>query len=90
MNLSGDNIGFIIGHRGETLDALQYLTGLVANHVDNSYYRITINTGNYREKREKTLESLARKMAIKAVKTGRNDMPVEDVLISSIDVSVCE
>lgn len=72
LNLSGDNIGFIIGHRGETLDALQYLTGLVANHVDNSYYRITINTGNYREKREKTLESLARKMAIKAVKTGRN------------------
>ena len=65
LNLSGDNIGFIIGHRGETLDALQYLTGLVANHVDNSYYRITINTGNYREKREKTLESLARKMAIK-------------------------
>lgn len=72
LNLSGDNIGFIIGHRGETLDALQYLTGLVANHVDNSYYRITINTGNYREKREKTLESLARKMALKAVKTGRN------------------
>ncbi len=72
LNLSGDNIGFVIGHRGETLDALQYLTGLVANHVDNSYYRITINTGNYREKREKTLESLARKMAIKAAKTGRN------------------
>ena len=40
--------------------------------MDNSYYRITINTGNYREKRKKTLESLARKMAIKAVKTGRN------------------
>ena len=47
------------------------LTGLVANHVDNSYYRVTLNTGNYREKREKTLEVLARKMALKAAKTGR-------------------
>ena len=72
FNLSGEDIGFVIGRRGETLDALQYLTGLVANHVENSYYRITINTGNYREKREKTLEVLGRKMAIKAVKTGRN------------------
>ena len=71
FNLTGDDVGFIIGRRGETLDALQYLTGLVANHVENSYYRITINTGNYREKREKTLEVLARKMAIKASKTGR-------------------
>lgn len=71
FNLSGEDIGFVIGRRGETLDALQYLTGLVANHVENSYYRITINTGNYREKREKTLEILGRKMAIKASKTGR-------------------
>lgn len=72
FNLTGDDIGFVIGHRGETLDALQYLTGLVANHVENSYYRVTINTGNYREKREKTLEVLARKMAQKATKTRRN------------------
>lgn len=72
FNLSGEDVGFVIGRRGETLDALQYLTGLVANHVENSYYRITINTGNYREKREKTLEALGRRMAIKAVKTGRN------------------
>lgn len=71
FNLSGDNIGFIIGHRGETLDALQYLTGLVANQVDDSYYRITINTGNYREKREKTLEILGRNLAFKAIKTGQ-------------------
>ena len=72
LNLSGEDVGYVIGRRGETLDALQYLTGLVANHVENSYYRITINTGNYREKREKTLEALGRKMALKAVKTGRN------------------
>lgn len=70
INIEGEEIGFIIGHRGETLDALQYLTGLVANHIDNSYYRISINIGNYREKREKTLEILGRKLAFKACKTG--------------------
>ncbi len=72
INLTGDDVGFVIGRRGETLDALQYLAGLVANHVDNQYYRITINTGNYREKREETLERLGRKLALKAVKTGKN------------------
>ena len=72
LSLSGEDIGFIIGHRGETLDALQYLTGLVANHIDNSYYRITIDIGNYREKRKETLEILGKKIAVKAVKTGRN------------------
>lgn len=70
INIDGEDIGFIIGHRGETLDALQYLVGLVANHVDESYYRISINIGNYREKREKTLEILGRKLAFKACKTG--------------------
>ena len=70
--LSGDDIGFIIGHRGETLDALQYLGSLVANHVDGSYFRITLDVGNYREKRKETLEALGRKMAARAVKTGRN------------------
>ena len=70
INIEGEDVGFIIGHRGETLDALQYLAGLVANHVDEDYYRISINIGNYREKREKTLEILGRKLAFKAVKTG--------------------
>ena len=70
ITLDGENIAYAIGHRGETLDALQYLTGLVANHVDQSYYRISINIGNYREKREKTLEILGRKLAFKAIKTG--------------------
>lgn len=72
LTLSGDDIGFIIGHRGETLDALQYLASLVANHVDGTYYRITLDVGNYREKRKETLESLGKKMAARAVKTGRN------------------
>ena len=70
ISIAGDDVGFIIGHRGETLDALQYLAGLVANHVDEGYYRISINIGNYREKREKTLEILGKKLAFKAVKTG--------------------
>ena len=71
FNLSGEDVGFVIGRRGETLDSLQYLTSLVANHSDNSYFKVTIDTGNYREKREKTLEILGRKLAFKAVKTGR-------------------
>lgn len=72
ITITGDNIGFVIGHRGETLDALQYLSGLVSNHVENSYYRITLDIGNYREKRRDTLEILGKKMATKAVRTGRN------------------
>jgi len=71
ITLDGEKVSYIIGHRGETLDALQYLTGLVANHVEQSYYRISINIGNYREKREKTLEILGRKLAFKALKTGQ-------------------
>lgn len=70
FEISGDDIGFIIGHRGETLDALQYLTGLVVNHINDEYFRVIINIGNYREKREKTLEILGRKLAFKACKTG--------------------
>lgn len=72
LTLEGEDIGFIIGYRGETLDALQYLASLVANHIDDSYYRITLDVGNYREKRKETLESLGKKMALRAVKSGRN------------------
>ena len=71
FNLSGEDVGFVIGRRGETLDALQYLTSLVANHSEDPYIKVTVNTGNYREKREKTLESLGRKLAFKAIKTGK-------------------
>lgn len=68
--LDGQDIGFVIGHRGETLDSLQYLAGLVANHIGGSYYRIALDIGNYREKRRRTLESLGRKMAEKASARG--------------------
>ena len=71
FNIEGEDIGFIIGRRGETLDALQYLTSLVANRVDNNYFKITVNTGNYRERRQESLETLGRKLAYKAVKTRR-------------------
>lgn len=70
--IEGDNLGVIVGRRGETLDALQYLTVLAANHGVNGYYRVTLNTGNYREKREKTLQSLAGRMANQSLRTHRN------------------
>ena len=72
LSIEEDNIGFIIGHRGETLDSLQYLAGLVANHVGSGYYRIALDIGNYREKRRETLESLGKKMAEKSLRIGRN------------------
>lgn len=71
VDIEGEDVGFIIGRRGETLDALQYLSCLAVKRVDSSYTRVVINTGDYREKREKTLESLGRRLAIKAAKTGR-------------------
>lgn len=69
--LDGAEIGTVIGKRGETLDAIQYLVCLVANRLDGEYVRFTINAGNYREKREETLRSLAQRMAKKVLKTGR-------------------
>ncbi len=72
FELSGDDEGFVIGRRGETLDALQYLTSLVINHNnEDGYIKVTVNVGNYRDKREKTLEILGRKLAFKAIKTGK-------------------
>ena len=71
IDIEGEDVGSIIGRRGETLDALQYLACLAANRIDPAYKRVVINTGDYREKREKTLEALGRRYAIKAAKTGR-------------------
>lgn len=72
LTVEGENLGFIIGRRGETLDALQYLVSLVANRVrENEYLRVTIDVGNYREKRKQSLEDLAHRMAKQASKTGR-------------------
>ena len=68
----GEDYGSVIGRRGETLDAIQYLTRLVINRGSEEYKRVSINVGNYREKRETTLRSLARKNAAKVRKYGRN------------------
>lgn len=74
IDIEGEDVGFIIGRRGETLDALQHLACLVAKRIDSSYKRVVINTGDYREKRKKTLEQLGRRLAIKAAKTGRKSV----------------
>ena len=68
----GDDYGIVIGRRGETLDAIQYLTRLVVNRGSEDYKRVSINIGDYREKREKTLIALAHKNAAKVAKYGRN------------------
>ncbi|MCF8008697.1 MAG: protein jag [Halanaerobiales bacterium] len=65
------DLGIVIGRRGETLDALQYLTSLVVNRDTEDYLRIIIDAEGYRERREKTLERLAKKLAQKAVSKGR-------------------
>lgn len=70
--IEGEGLGIIIGKRGNTLDALQYLTGLVANKSSEPYCRISLDTGNFREKREKSLQGLARKTAIQVSKTGKS------------------
>ena len=71
VNLSGDKMGLIIGKHGETLDSLQYLTSLVVNHDEDSYYKVTVDTENYREKRVASLKKLADRLADKVSLTGR-------------------
>ncbi|WP_077532777.1 RNA-binding cell elongation regulator Jag/EloR [Massiliimalia massiliensis] len=72
LTLVGENLGILIGRHGETLDALQYLTSLVCNRVEGSYFRITLDCGNYREKREEALKELAKKISVKVKRTGRS------------------
>ncbi|MDD3921101.1 MAG: protein jag [Eubacteriales bacterium] len=71
VDIHGDTLGILIGRRGETLDALQYLTSLNVNHGKDEYTRVTLDTENYRAKREEALKRLANRMANRAVKTGR-------------------
>ncbi|OPJ58671.1 RNA-binding cell elongation regulator Jag/EloR [Clostridium oryzae] len=73
IDLSGPNMGIIIGYRGETLDALQYLVSLVVNKDQSQEYkRVVLDTENYRSKREDTLRRLAEKTAYKVKKAGRS------------------
>lgn len=73
VNLSGEDMGVLIGKRGQTLDALQYLTGQVVNKHRSSYIRVKLDTENYRERRRETLETFAVNMAHKVK---RNKRPV--------------
>ena len=69
IELKGRGMGLLIGHRGETLDALQYLTSLVVNKEGQNYKRINLDTENYRQKRQETLRRLAKRLGYKVAKT---------------------
>lgn len=71
INLEGDQMGVLIGKRGQTLDSIQYLTSLVVNKYSDHYIRIKMDTEDYRNRRRKTLESLANNLAMKVKKTGK-------------------
>lgn len=71
INITGDSTGVLIGRRGETLDALQYITSLVVNRNSEKHKRVILDTENYRAKREETLKRLADRLANKVIKTGK-------------------
>ena len=72
FTLEGNGAGSLIGRRGDTLDALQYLTSMVANRGDKDYVRLTIDTCGYREKRRKALQDLAQRISQSVLRTGRS------------------
>lgn len=72
IELSGDEMGVLIGKRGQTLDSLQYLVSLVVNKGSSPYVSILLDTENYRQRRKETLESLAYNLAKKVKQTKRN------------------
>ena len=69
INLEGDNTGDLIGKRGQTLDALQYIVSIIVNKEKEDYYRVKLDTKDYRDRRQKTLENLAKNIATKVKKT---------------------
>ena len=71
IDLSGDEMGVLIGKRGQTLDSLQYLVSLVVNKDVNDYIRVKVDTENYRQRRKETLENLAKNISFKVKKTRR-------------------
>ena len=74
INLSGDEMGLLIGKRGQTIDSLQYLVSLVVNKInkDKDYIRVKVDTEDYRNRRKKTLEELAKNIAYKVKRTNRS------------------
>lgn len=71
VEISGDEMGVLIGKRGQTLDSLQYLISLVVNKGTNEYVRVKVDTENYRQRRRETLENLAKNIAYKVKRTRR-------------------
>ena len=72
INLTGEEMGILIGKRGQTLDSLQYLVSLVVNKESEGYLRVKLDTENYRERRKETLETLAKNIAYKVKRTRRS------------------
>ena len=71
VKMAGENMSMLIGRRGETLDSVQYLTSLCVNRGREDYLRVSLDTENYRAKREEALRKLAVRMANRAKKTGK-------------------
>lgn len=72
IDLSGDEMGVLIGKRGQTLDSLQYLVSLVVNKGKDEYIRVKVDTEDYRQRRKETLENLAKNIAYKVKRTRRS------------------
>ena len=71
IDLSGEDMGVLIGKRGQTLDSVQYLTSLVVNKNTEEYVRVKVDTENYRQRRKDTLENLAKNIASKVRRSGK-------------------
>ena len=72
VELKGDDMGVLIGKRGQTLDSLQYLTNLAVNKNSENYYKVKVDTEDYRKRRKDTLENLAKNIAYKVKRTKRS------------------
>lgn len=72
VDLKGEDMGILIGKRGQTLDSLQYLTNLAVNKHSESYYKVKVDTEDYRKRRKDTLENLAKNIAYKVKRTKRS------------------
>lgn len=72
VELKGDDMGILIGKRGQTLDSLQYLTNLALNKHSDNYFKVKVDTEDYRNRRKETLENLARNIAYKVKRTKRS------------------
>ena len=72
VDLKGDDMGVLIGKRGQTLDSLQYLTNLAVNKHSENYYKVKVDTEDYRKRRKDTLENLAKNIAYKVKRTKRS------------------